>query len=235
MFMMRSQVKGFTLIEVLVVVTILAILSGAIMMTVDLNSDARRLQAAVRQLQAVLSLAQEEAILLGEEYGIIFYRDGYRFLRWYEPEKEEEVEALDEADSSEEDASTEGVITDAKPDDIEATEQTAKSGHWELVQGDRFRGVYHFPEAVSFYAEVEDVELDLIEIEDDKQVAVADDESKSESVSTDQGLAPMVYLLSSGENTPFKLELSLIEEEKQVYVITGDLVGNLTVQRPGDA
>lgn len=73
--------RGFTLLEVLVVVFIIGVLVSLALLSVNDRGADDRLQREARRLDALLEIAGEEAILFGVELGFELTRDGYRFLR----------------------------------------------------------------------------------------------------------------------------------------------------------
>jgi len=71
---------GFTLIELLVVIVIVAILFTYTTLAIRGNSPEEAIREEAHRLDRLVELALEESILRGEEYGIEFFIDGYRFL-----------------------------------------------------------------------------------------------------------------------------------------------------------
>lgn len=80
----RKRQLGFTLLELLVVVVIVAILFTYTTLAIRSNSPEEIIKEEAFRLERLIQLAQEEAILRGEEYGIEIFLDGYRFLRFAE-------------------------------------------------------------------------------------------------------------------------------------------------------
>lgn len=74
--------RGFTLLELLVVVVLLAILSTAAVLSVGNLGDDRELEEESARLLRLLRLADEEAIMDGRDYGLYFEDSRYRFLRY---------------------------------------------------------------------------------------------------------------------------------------------------------
>lgn len=77
--MMRQ--RGFTLLEILVVMFIISIIVGFAVLSIDGRGGADRLQREAERMDALLSLAADEAILFGSQMGVDFTPEGYRFLR----------------------------------------------------------------------------------------------------------------------------------------------------------
>lgn len=71
--------RGFTLIELLVVLVIIGVIVGLASIALG-DNRAEELQREARRLQAVLTLAAEEAIVKSRELGVRFDADGYRFF-----------------------------------------------------------------------------------------------------------------------------------------------------------
>lgn len=73
--------RGFTLLELMLVMTIIAMLAGAVMLR-PLNSDARSLASATAQLHAFLLSVSTEAVRRNEVLGVIFTADSARVLSY---------------------------------------------------------------------------------------------------------------------------------------------------------
>jgi len=75
-----SYDRGFTLLELLVVLVIIGLFSGMVMLAVTPNED-RIAQREANRLMQVIELAQDEAIMQGVELGLIVQPDHYYFSR----------------------------------------------------------------------------------------------------------------------------------------------------------
>ena len=77
--MQRQQ--GFTLLELLVVMVLMAVLSAAAMSTLNFSAGDEVVETEARRIGALVSLAAEEALLTGREIGMELDQQQLRF--WY--------------------------------------------------------------------------------------------------------------------------------------------------------
>lgn len=75
-------VSGFTLIEILVVVTIIAIVMSVAMLSLTLVGDDRDSRTEARRLASLLEVALDESIMQGREFGVELVSGGYRFVEY---------------------------------------------------------------------------------------------------------------------------------------------------------
>lgn len=73
--------QGFTLVELLVVVTLVGVMAGAAMLSVG-GQQARQLKQETVRLQQLLNQARDESELTQRTLGIIFGEQGYQFSEW---------------------------------------------------------------------------------------------------------------------------------------------------------
>jgi general secretion pathway protein H len=73
--------KGFTLIEIMVVLIIIGVVLSFVTLSVG-NSGQTQLQQEAQRLASLLTLASQEAILQAKEFGVAFTPEGYRFYEW---------------------------------------------------------------------------------------------------------------------------------------------------------
>jgi general secretion pathway protein H len=73
--------RGFTLIEILVVTVILAVSAVAVTLAIAGAGGERQLARDAERLHALIGYACEQAELSGHQIGISLTRDGYRFSR----------------------------------------------------------------------------------------------------------------------------------------------------------
>lgn len=77
----RDPETGYTLIEMLAVIAIIAIVAGGAMLTVS-GGASRQLRQEAERLDQTLQMAADEAVFQGTEMGAYFTTSGYGFLRY---------------------------------------------------------------------------------------------------------------------------------------------------------
>jgi len=82
---MRRTSAGFTLVETLVVMVIIAVLAGTVAFNFVGADRERNLRTEVERLGALIELARVESLQRNEEWGVSLTKDGYAF-RVFEPE-----------------------------------------------------------------------------------------------------------------------------------------------------
>jgi general secretion pathway protein H len=75
----RRSSTGFTLLELLVVVTIIGVFIGVVMLSTDIVGFERKLEQEANRLRNLLMLVQEESLLQSRDYGLLFTQGTYRF------------------------------------------------------------------------------------------------------------------------------------------------------------
>lgn len=226
---------GFTLFEILVVIVVIAVLTGMIALTTS-DSPARLLKEEAERFHAFVRLLQDESVLMGTEYGLFIYSDGLRVMEWYEPEEEAVKEAKDAAEDPDND---QNVV--AK---IEEGEQKPLGGYWRPIQNSQqFKFEHQFPETVEVLAWVEGAELELLELNEDEKIIEGLAKLQSAEKITPElisvqreaaQLQPAIMFLSSGEATAFRIRLSWQGDFDQRFEVVSDVIGNVTFVRPGE-
>ena len=80
--MARSLAKGFTLIEILVVLLIITILAGVTIARLPAFSQDAEFETETRRLELLFNMARQESILDSMEFGFRLTDDGYKFLKF---------------------------------------------------------------------------------------------------------------------------------------------------------
>ncbi len=90
------RTAGFTLLELLVVVTIVGVFVGAAVLSTGISGDDRDIEREAFRLTSLLDLVREEALMQNRDYGLLFAESGYGFylydslqLAWIEPGADE--------------------------------------------------------------------------------------------------------------------------------------------------
>lgn len=76
---MRAQQKGFTLIEIMVVVVIAAIMMGAVTLSFPGSNEEEILKKEADRFEALMHFAQDEATLQSREFSLALDQTGYTF------------------------------------------------------------------------------------------------------------------------------------------------------------
>jgi len=84
----RQNIKGFTLIEILVVIVIIGISVGMVVVNITSGGVEKKAEEEVIRLQQLLRVAHQQSVIRAEEYGVRFYKTGYRFMKYDEQSKQ---------------------------------------------------------------------------------------------------------------------------------------------------
>lgn len=171
---------GFTLLEILAVIVIIGIIISFASLSLSSRALEDRLTSEADRLDALLSLAADEAIVQGEEIGLLVAADGYAFYH------------LDQ-------------------------------NEWTPYEQGSLRE-RELPEGIN---------LTLVADSSSEEVVIPlpGDQGKNPDRSED-ALTPQILLLSSGELTPFVLQL-YTEHLKAFYQAEGKITGQIEMKRIG--
>lgn len=170
--MTRSQ-RGFTLLEVMLVLVIMGLLAGTVVFNISGQSGQDRLKQQVQRFQVVFSMASDYAVLNQQQLGLYVDEDKnqYSFV------------VLDEEQN------------------------------WQLISGDKTFEAHALPDEFSFELELNDLPWDtdeslFNESSIDAELSFSDDEICIGDEEEKKLPPPQVFLLSSGDITPFSLAFS---------------------------
>jgi len=158
--------RGFTLLELMVVLVIIGVLLSFVGLSTGGDSRAEQMQREATRLIALIDMASEQAVLRSEQLAIRFGEADYEFM-------------------------------------------LLQAGKWAAVQDDGLLRARELPKGMELRLELE--------------------ENPPPGLQAEDAEAPQVFLLSSGEMTPFTLTLSAPESEQR-YVLKASLLGKLELE-----
>ena len=168
---MNQESSGFSLLELLVVITIIGLIAGAAVLSVGVLGDNQNTQSEALRLQAILELLQEDALMQSRDYGIVFSSTGYQFYIY---------------------------------------DHQLRS--WLETKNETFLLKRELRPPLRISLVVDGQDLILTESISEKMTYLGE---------------PHVFILSSGEMTPFKLSLSQFTDDR--LLLTGKLDGTVDI------
>lgn len=172
--MLRARQRGFSLLELLVVVAIIGIFIGVAVLSVEITGEDRESEQETFRLKTLIDLLREEALLQGTDYGMHFSDGSYNFY-YYDYERRS----------------------------------------WLLPPADGVLVQRSLPDALEMSVIVDDRDLILEEPPD---------------LENGETAIPQVMILSSGEMTPFTLELYR-DFQGPRFALTAEFNGDTEIER----
>lgn len=158
----QRSAAGFTLLELMVVLVLIGIIFSFAVLSFGGDDLAEAMERETHRLATLVSLANDEAILRGEEFAIRFTDDGYDFL----------------------------VLT---------------ASGWQATVDDHLLKPHHLPAGIFMRVEVDG---------DPPGLGGPDEDSGDDEDDEEVAIIPQVFILSSGEMTPFS---AIFEADQSRY------------------
>lgn len=80
-----KRARGFTLIEIMVVVAIIAVMAGAVVINMDFRNVGRMIRDTTLRTHLLMNLAADQAVYSRQQLGIRFHPESYEFYILGEP------------------------------------------------------------------------------------------------------------------------------------------------------
>jgi general secretion pathway protein H len=202
--MAAHLVRGFTLIEILVVIVIISIIISAATIAVGVLGGDRQAEDQARRLWAVLQQAREEAELQGLDAGLYMAASAYEFLR-FQP-RANQWQPIPE-------------------DPLYAPR--------EMPPGLRFRATLDGREIVLQPALVSRVVKPIRQLKDEvKELGADDEDRKKDPRKKDEkdNPSPQIVVLSSGEIMPFEIAIER-DNAPALWRVVGTAENDLRVEQ----
>ncbi|MCG8669698.1 MAG: prepilin-type N-terminal cleavage/methylation domain-containing protein [Pseudomonadales bacterium] len=230
----RYSHKGFTLIELMIVITIIGIMAGLIGLSVFTGDPSKEAQKEAKRFIAVMTMALDESAFNQQDLGIYLEEEGYSFLVWGEAAG---GGTEDEESDSEEEEADEPEVADSSQSKTNNSAAKPKPT-WQYLTGEPSLAQYELPEEIRLEIEIEDSELLGEEGESDTELTRTNlnlDEIGPKVEEAESLEPPHVYILSSGELAPsFRLGFYHVDKPDTVFYITGDEMGRVDFEREED-
>lgn len=226
---------GFTLIEIMVVITIIGILSGLIAINAVTSDPQKDLNREADRLKAVIEMAEEEALFGRQDFGIVVTEDSYQFVRYERPP--DNSSAQQQSGSSSTSSSNESQKDERESQEdpnhkmltsISMANVAKPEPQWETIpDGDQFKA-YTLSNDYEIHLEVDDEEVDPSGGKT-QTTSQNGQPSKYDGMDDEDKLIPAIYISPSGEITPFVMEIYLKEDSNVTVKISGDETGRIWI------
>ncbi len=218
----QHRQQGFTLIELMIVITIIGIMAGLIGLSVVTGDPAKEAQREAQRFINVMSLALDQSAFNQQDLGLHLEEDRYRFLLWGVPLQttEEDEEGEPEPDPGTTTESSQSNSSQQEPEPV-----------WQFVTDEPSLDLYELPENILIDIEIADSEL--LQTEEDSETELTKTNLNLDEIGPnveEQEVVdpPHIYILSSGELAPaFRLGFYHVDKPEAIYYVVGDEMGRV--------
>ena len=239
--MLIQRHRGFTLIELMVVVTIIGIMTGLIAVSMVNSDPQKELDREARRFKTLVEMALEEAMFSQQEIGVILDENSYKFVRWEAPLDPSLQAAAEDGDDSQDGQNGDGGSNDGNNSlsqlapQIDVANQSDPNPQWNLISDEQAFREYQLWDDVELILEVDQEQIDLEAGKDENQreQAKAATEILEEE---EEELIPSIIILSSGELTPFTLDFYYADDsdEEILSTVSADETGRVWLAHEED-
>jgi len=179
--------KGFTLLEVMLVLVLMGMISAGVVMTLPSSASLdKNSQWHAQRFSALLQLAEDHALISNTELGIEFGEQEYQFA-YYD----------------------------------------LKNKKWLPLSNSLINDYIQIPLSISAEYSLSGSVWDEIEQEDNDPFLEDEDLVQIEGDEREVKINPQVFIMSSGEVTPFSYKFYSVENEKKVTIVTVGMSGQI--------
>ena len=238
--MLIQRHRGFTLIELMVVVTIIGIMTGLIAVSMVNSDPQKELDREARRFKTLVEMALEEAMFSQQEIGVILDENSYKFVRWEAPVDPSLQAAVEDGEDSQNGQNGGGSnggnnsLSQLAPQ-IDVANQSDPNPQWNLISDEQAFREYQLWDDVELILEVDQEQIDLEAGKDENQreQAKADTAILEEE---EEELIPSIIILSSGELTPFTLDFYYADDsdEEILSTVSADETGRVWLAHEED-
>lgn len=205
--------RGFTLIEILVVLVIIGIIVGVALIRIGALGRSPAAKRAAEQLSALATLASQQAVMDGQQYGLLVNRHGYAFYvfdgQFWQP---------------------------VQDDTMFRPRQLGKDVIFQLhLEGEAVNlAKTDLTPADTSTAKADSADPGLGSSSDSNANETGTTPGDNRNNDQSKQPKPQIALLSSGEITPFRILVSDSADPSAQYEISASLSKGITLKPPGE-
>jgi len=202
---LKTSQQGFTLLEVMIVITIIATLVGMVNLSSSSDPFEDQLKEFSSDFLIQFEVFQQESVFQNVDLGLGLESDQYTLLKYTDrtdPFVIQEIKA--QLDSLEEKV-TNGEMTKKEADEYRQKIASLPDNSFIFPYEGNIKSEYEIPEYIEFEVLIEDKKVPLDEFFD-----------------SESGLKPVIVISSSDEYSPFKLRIL----HKEANYLQSEIVGD---------